>query len=248
MLDLDKNKNSRALSEKIAAGALPLILMYRKFWDHDRAGRLVVPFLVLMHQVVRASVPLMQAASRRAREMTAGDGNELSRKLGAYLDLHVEEERHHDDWIMEDLAAAGLSPGDVWARNVPSTVAAMVGAQYYWIHHQHPVALLGYIRLLEGNPPSSAHIDRLQVLSGLPDAVFRTYRLHGELDPHHLEEFDEMLDSLPLTDDQLTLMVSSALLTAHMLSNSLGQLISDIESGSSTEANTHGQHDLQPTD
>ena len=39
------------------------------------------------------------------------------------------------------------------ARPPAPAVAALVGAQYYWVLHHHPVALLGYIGLLEGYPP-----------------------------------------------------------------------------------------------
>jgi len=39
--------------------------------------------------------------------------------------------------------------------------SARVGAQYYWIHHFHPVALLGYIAVLEGRPPSPTLVEEL---------------------------------------------------------------------------------------
>ena len=74
-----------------------------------------------------------------------------------------------------------------------------VGAQYYWIFHYHPVALLGWIALLEGYPPSREEIDaadgpdRLRA-RGVPDA-----RAHAELDLRHRDELFERIDRLPLT-------------------------------------------------
>ncbi len=225
MRDRPEISNSRLLTGTIETSGIPLFLMYDLFWQDARVDRLVAPFLVLMHQIVRASVPLMQAASLRARQLGPDDG--LCKQLHEYLEVHIEEEAHHDTWLMEDLVSAGLSEARVLEKIPSTSVAAMSGAQYYWIYHYHPAALLGYIRLLEGNPPSPGHIDRLQRLSGLPASAFRTYRLHGELDPNHLQQFDEMLDALPLSPEHNRLVGTSAIFTAHMLANCLGELLAE---------------------
>jgi hypothetical protein len=222
-----KNSHSRQLRSAIETAGSPLFLMYRQFWDHEPVGELLVPFLILMHQIVRSSVPLMQAASREAASSARTDG--VCKLLHRYLESHIEEEADHDTWLLEDLACAGLKETDVLARPPSTAVAAMCGSQYYWIYHHHPVALLGYIRLLEGNPPSQAHIDRLKRSSGFPDSVFRTYRMHGALDPHHLQEFDDMFDALPLKPAQLDLVLASAVYTAHMMSNCLGEILFELE-------------------
>lgn len=223
MLDVSGKSFSRQLSETIRSAGMPLHLMYCRLWDHERVADYVLPFLTLMHQVVRASVPLMEAASRRSAERA--DSDPLCRRLRDYLDTHIEEERYHDRWILEDLQAGGVDADDVLSRMPPANVAAMVGAQYYWIEHHHPVALLGYIRLLEGNPPSLRHIDRLIAVTKLPAGVFRTYRMHGELDPHHLEDLDRLFDSLPLTPDLAGLVETSATFTAHTLARAIGDLL-----------------------
>lgn len=215
--------HSQQLKRALGTQGLPLTLMYSEFWGHPRVGELVVPFLVLMHQVVRASVPLMAAAGRKAGESASSDP--LAAKLQSYMNAHIEEESDHDTWIMEDLEAAGLPREALLAKIPDAQVASLVGAQYYWIHHHHPVALLGYIRLLEGNPPSNAHIDRLRQASGLPESTFRTYQLHGELDPDHLQEFDVLLDSLQLNPAQFDLVRQSAVYTAHQLANCLGSIL-----------------------
>ncbi|WP_165954215.1 iron-containing redox enzyme family protein [Seongchinamella unica] len=222
-VDTNAVSHSQQLRAALATSGLPLTLMYSEFWGNDRVGELVVPFLVLMHQVVRASVPLMEAASAKAAETAPRDP--LAARLQAYMDAHIEEERHHDTWIMEDLESAGLDRDSLLAQTPDSQVAALVGAQYYWIYHHHPIALLGYIRLLEGKPPSAGHIERLRQVSGLPESTFRTYQLHGELDPDHLQEFDTLLDALDLNQEQFELVRQSAVYTAHQLANCLGTLI-----------------------
>jgi hypothetical protein len=175
-----------------------------------------------MHQIVRASVPLMNVARSLAGERAGMDP--VCRELGAFLSVHAEEERDHDEWLLEDLEANGIGREDVISRIPSPHVAALVGAQYYWIQHQHPVALIGYMRLLEGNPPSQAHVQRLQRESGLPSAIFRTYRLHGELDPNHMQDLDLLLDSLPLSDSQGHLVWISASHTATALAQCLEDL------------------------
>ena len=195
---------------------------YRRLWAHPDVGRLVTEFLILHHQIVRASVPLMEAAHTVASARAEADP--VSFALIPYLARHVDEERAHDEWLLEDLETAGIAPRDVLGRIPAPTVAALVGAQYYWIHHHHPAALLGYMRLLEGNPPSSAHIEMLQEKSGLPDAAFRTYRLHGELDPNHGREMDEFLDSVPLAERHGLLIWISASHTARTLAHCLADL------------------------
>jgi len=81
-------------------------------------------------------------------------------------------------------------------------VAALVGAQYYWVLHHHPVALLGYIGLLEGFPPSPGMIEDLRARTGYPADAFRTLVAHAELDPRHGDELFELVDTLPLTPEQ----------------------------------------------
>ena len=200
----------------------PLYAAYSRFWSRDDLNSLVVSFLVLMHQIVRASVPLME----KARQVAAKNANNdaVSRGLERYLTHHIKEERDHDHWLLDDLEAAGIDRRDVLGDVPGSMVASLVGAQYYWICHHDPVALLGYIRLLEGNPPSEEHIEQLQERTELPNSIFRTYRLHGELDPDHLREFDEMLDALPLSSDQISLIGLSATHTAHSLDKCLAEI------------------------
>jgi hypothetical protein len=202
-----------------------LYATYHQFWGRPELGHRVPSFLILMHQIVRASVPLMIAARSLARDRASGDA--VCRLLEPYLSVHVQEERDHDEWLLQDLEAAGIARADVTARIPSPHVASLVGAQYYWIHHHHPVAIIGYMRVLEGNPPSAAHVHRLQQMSGLPAAALRTYRLHGDLDPDHLQELDLLLDSLPLSEAQELLIWISASHTARTLATCLEDLEHD---------------------
>jgi hypothetical protein len=192
-------------------------------WRRPDIKRVFPRFLLLLHQIMRASVPLMEVALGCA-EQRAGTDKVCAGMLG-YLATHIAEERHHDTWTLDDLVAAGVARADALAQVPSPAVAALVGAQYYWIQHHHPVALLGYMGVLEGSPPSQAHIDRLRAASGLPDDAFRTYRKHGRLDVHHTRSLDHLLDGLPLSRAQVGLLGLSSAHTARMLAESIDELL-----------------------
>ncbi|WP_199814904.1 iron-containing redox enzyme family protein [Streptomyces sp. NRRL WC-3549] len=158
-------------------------------------------YLCAMHAVVRASVPLMLRARERAWLLQAC-GDPVAGPLAAYLTGHIREEEGHDAWLLEDLPAAGGAPGDALGPMPAPAVAALAGSQYYWIEHHHPVALLGYIAVLEGYAPAADLTSRIAGTTGLPDAALRTVREHAALDTGHLDDLHALLDRLPLTRDQ----------------------------------------------
>nr|WP_229759159.1 iron-containing redox enzyme family protein [Peterkaempfera bronchialis] len=168
-------------------------------------------YLRTMHTVIRASVPLMETAARRCADL--GPADPVAGPLGRYLTAHIEEERHHDAWLLADLALAGGDPAEPLRQLPPPEAARLVGAQFYWVLHHHPVCLLGYIAVLEGHAPAPWLADRLARTTGLPDAAFRTVREHAVLDAGHGADLDALLDRLPLTPEQESWVAVSALHT-----------------------------------
>ncbi|WP_051900974.1 iron-containing redox enzyme family protein [Streptomyces aureus] len=171
-------------------------------------------YLRAMHQVIRASVPLMERAAGRCEALPS---DPVAEPLARYLRAHAEEERGHDDWLLADAAATGTAPAELTDGVPPPHLAALVGAQYYWVEHSHPVALLGYIAVLEGNAPAPGLAGRLARLTGLPDEAFETVRLHLDLDDGHSADLDLLLDRLPLDAAQRSLVAVSALHTVASL-------------------------------
>jgi hypothetical protein len=178
-------------------------------WASPDIARLFPEYLILLHQIIRASVPLMRAAHSQALQLAETDP--LRDRLAGYLSQHIDEEEDHDDWTLEDLGSIGLSRQEILERIPLPTTAAFVGSQYYWIFHHHPVGLLGYISVLESDPGTAEIYDDLERRTGLPRPLFRTYRMHGELDPQHARELEEFIDSLPLTEKQMSLIGISAM-------------------------------------
>jgi len=176
----------------------------------------------MMHGIVRASVPLMEAALTTARMLP---DDRVAVLLADYLERHIPEERGHDDWLLADLEFIGVPRDQVLSRVPSPTVAALVGSQYYWVQHVHPVGVLGYIGLLEGYPPARRDIEEMQAATGYGPEAFRTLLLHADLDPHHGDELDDVLDSLPLSEQQRTLMGLSAITSVQMFTQAMRELL-----------------------
>ncbi|MFD6555857.1 iron-containing redox enzyme family protein [Streptomyces sp. NPDC058398] len=189
-------------------------------------------YLRAMHQVIRASVPLMERAATRCE---ARPRDPVARPLARYLRAHAEEERGHDDWLLTDAAATGTTPDELTGTVPPAHVAALVGAQHYWIEHSHPVALLGYITVLEGNAPAPGLSGRLARETGLPPAAFETVRLHADLDDGHSADLDRLLERLPLNAAQRSLVAVSALHTVASLAELFDRITAAPTEGESTD-------------
>jgi heme oxygenase-like protein len=126
----------------------------------------------------------------------------LSIGLATYYDKHSKEETLHDEWLLADLETMGVQRTDVLSRRPRAEVAELVGSQYYWILHFHPVSLLGYIAVMEGYPPNRKAIDIMALRTGYPQEAFRTLAKHSYLDPGHRDDLNRVLDTLPMDREQ----------------------------------------------
>ncbi|MFB9680266.1 iron-containing redox enzyme family protein [Streptosporangium vulgare] len=185
-------------------------------WRASDPRRRYRDYLCAMHMVIRASVPLLRVAAARSAELGEAE-------LATYLERHAEEETGHDDWLLEDLALIDPS-ADVRRDTPPPSVAGLVGAQYYWVLHHHPVALLGYIAVLEGEAPSPALLEHIERSTGYPRAAFRTLWRHAALDPGHRDDLDRMLDGLPAVRERQAAVGTSALHTVRAAAELLREL------------------------
>lgn len=175
--------------------------------------------LKVSYQVIRASTMLLELARDQAARLAPADP--LASRLSAYLAQHVEEERGHDEWLLKDLGALGIS-GEAARAEIPSPfVAGMVGAQHYWALHTHPVAILGYISVLEGEPPEEGFFLGAARRSGLPEEAFSTLRYHARVDREHWQDLLDLLDTLPLEPSHLALIGLSVLHTCNGMEDAM---------------------------
>ena len=195
----------------------------QRFLASPRISDLYVEYLISSHWIARASIPLMQTARERA--MSIGIKDPVGAALAPYLEGHIVEEMGHDEWFLEDLDVLGWNRAAVLTQPPSATVASLVGAQYYWVLHYHPVALLGFLTALESHPPSRPLIDELISRTGHPPEAFRTLIEHADLDPHHEAELYGLLNDLPLTAEQSSIIGLSGIHTLHMTAVSVQDIL-----------------------
>jgi hypothetical protein len=184
-----------------------------RIWTSPSVRELYPVWLGAMHGVARADVPLLHAARARAVELAPVD--RLAARLVAYLDRRILDDEGRARLLLEDLEAAGGLPGQVLQATPSSIVASLVGAQYYWIRHRHPVALLGHLAVFEGQPPPSGLAERLRRVTGLPPGAFRVLRRDERAAAASREDVFDLLDELPLEPEHETLLAVSALHAVH---------------------------------
>ena len=153
-------------------------------------------FLREAYHHVRHTVPLLQACKAALPERNAW--------LRGPLDEYVEEERGHDEWILDDIRAAG---GDAQAvRNGPPGHATevMVAYAYDTIARRNPLGFFGMVHVLEGTSVSLALMaaDQIQKPLELPDAAFTYLRSHGMLDREHTAHFELLMNQVEDPQDQ----------------------------------------------
>lgn len=199
-----------AMQVKLGLAAPALRTATGALWRPAGLANRYREYLNVMHGVIRASVPLMELAARRCANL--GPDDPVAAPIGEYLHGHIAQERGHDEWLLADLAALGADPEATLARPPAPAVARLAGAQYYWIEHYHPVAILGYIAVLEGNAPAPWLAARIAA-AGVPAAALRTVRAHARLDTAHAGEVIAVLDELVLTPRQQSAVALSGLCT-----------------------------------
>ena len=199
-----------------------------RFWGHPDIAELFPDLIFRMHCEARSTVSLLRTAIDRLKALSGSDP--LASRLLPYLAGLAHEETGHDDWLLQAQEAVGVSRDEAWHRHPPATTAAMVGSQYYWILHHHPVALLGFIKAVEREPPTRADIDALRRRTGLPKGAF-TYQLgHVGVETKHNADLDRVLDELPFSEAHRSLMGVSLLNTIHFLALGLEEMVTLHES------------------
>jgi pyrroloquinoline quinone (PQQ) biosynthesis protein C len=155
-----------------------------------------VAFLTEAFHHVRHTVPLLQACKAALPAHHAW--------LEAALDEYVEEERGHDEWILDDLRACGADAEAVRHGRPGHATEVMVAFAYDTIARRNPLAFFGMVHVLEGTSVSLALMaaDRIQAPLALPDAAFSYLRSHGTLDQQHTAHFALLMDQIDDARDQ----------------------------------------------
>ena len=154
-------------------------------------------YLTEAYHHVRHTVPLMQAA--RARLVERG-----SQTLVEALDDYIAEETGHEEWILDDIAAAGGNRAAAAASAPAPATAAMVEHAYRNIRDGNPAAFFGMVFVLEGTSVAmaSSGASAVQDTLGLPNTAFRYLTSHGALDQDHMKFFERLMNRIEDPADQ----------------------------------------------
>lgn len=223
--------NSEIVRAKIRLFGHQLGLAAYQFWTHAEFPRVYREYIFQSHSIIRASVPLMEAAERSCGLPKHADDPALQ-LFAQYLRRHIPEETGHHEWIVDDGEAMGLKRADILARLPKESATQLVGVQYYWIHHYNPIALAGFIATMEGDPPTTEFVEEVARRNDLPLSCFSSFLYHAKIDPKHRRDLDDLLDSLPLTDDHLALIGLSSLRTIGTMTRIMNGIIETADSGS----------------
>lgn len=155
-----------------------------------------IAFLTQAFHHVRHTVPLMMAV-----------GSRLPARLGwlrKEVAHYIEEEEGHEQWILNDIAAAGGDP--VAAENSSPSAAtdAMVGYAYDTAMRRNPVGFFGMVFVLEGASVALAlnAADKVQNSLQLPARAMTYLRSHGQLDQEHVQHLFGILNRLDDAGDR----------------------------------------------
>lgn len=163
------------------------------------AGRITrtmyLEYLAQAYHHVRHTVSLMQLAR---------SGLLAKPMLVQALDDYIEEEEGHEQWILNDVRAAGGN-ADAVVRDGPSQATErMVEHAYATVRDGNPAAFFGMVFVLEGTSIALASNGAEAVRSslGLPSSAFTYLTSHGALDQDHMRFFETLVNGLDDRADQ----------------------------------------------
>jgi pyrroloquinoline quinone (PQQ) biosynthesis protein C len=118
--------------------------------------------------------------------------------LQRYIVGYINEERGHEQWISDDLAATGADAPALLSAGPSLATELMVSYAYDTIGRGNPVGFFGMVFVLEGTSVALAtHAAQIiQQELGLPRSALRYLRSHGSLDQEHIGTYEEIVNRL----------------------------------------------------
>ena len=161
----------------------------------DVTRELYLSFLSQAYHHVKHTVPLLMAVGSRL--------DDSKQWLRAELVHYIEEEHGHEQWILNDIAAAGGDAVRASRRKPHIETDAMVAYAYDVAMRRNPVGFFGMVFVLEGTSVALAleAADRIQTTLALPDRAFSYLRSHGKLDQEHTQHLAGIVNRLDSAED-----------------------------------------------
>ena len=151
-------------------------------------------FLSQAFHHVRHTTPLLMLLGGRLPERLGW----LRKAVAEY----IEEEIGHEEWILNDIAAAGGDAEAVRASHPELPAEVMVAYAYDLVNRGNPAGFFGMVFVLEGTSVALAltAADRIQQALGLPNKAFSYLRSHGTLDQEHTKHLANLVNAMTPED------------------------------------------------
>lgn len=120
---------------------------------------------------------------------------------------YIEEEKGHEEWILDDIHACGGDAAAVRQGTPLPATELMVAYAHDVIRRRNPIGFFGMVFVLEGTSAALATraADSIERQLGLPKSAFRYLTSHGSLDQEHVAFYETLINRLDDEDDQKTL-------------------------------------------
>lgn len=162
-----------------------------------------IAFLTQAFHHVKHTVPLLMSVGTRL--------NDQQEHIREAVAEYIEEEIGHQEWILNDIAAAGGDKEKVRYSQPSFETEMMVSYAYDLINRTDPLGFFGMVHVLEGTSVAVADnaADAIQSALGLPKSAFSYLRSHGSIDIEHVKFFEDLMNKI---DDKPTqdIIVNSA--------------------------------------
>ena len=155
-----------------------------------------IAYLTEAYHHVKCTVPLMQAAIARLAPR--------QRWMAEAFEEYIEEERGHEEWILNDIRNAGGNAEAVRYGEPRVATASMVDFAYGYVNYVNPAGLLGMVFVLEGTSTALATrgAEAVKRSLGLKDNCFSYLTSHGALDIEHIVYFQGLVAKIEDAEDQ----------------------------------------------
>lgn len=162
-----------------------------------------VEFLTQAYHHVKHTVPLLMACGSRLPERLGW----LTSSVISYID----EEAGHEEWILDDIAAAGGDPVAVRSGLPGYATDVLVAYAYDAIQRRNPLCFFGMAHVLEGTSVQLATRAAASIRSalGLPEGAFRYLASHGEVDIEHTRTFARLVNRFETGPDREAVVASA---------------------------------------
>ena len=164
--------------------------IFTRMFSGDICREDYVAFLAQAYQHVKHTVPLLMAVGARLPD----DKGWLLKAVAEY----IEEEFGHEQWVLDDIAAAGFDREKARLKAPNLATELLVAYAYDTVQRINPLGFFGMVQVLEGTSVAMADSAAgvIQKTLNLPENAFTYLRSHGALDIEHVKLFEGLMNQI----------------------------------------------------